>query len=62
VHVALVAHVPDELVAGAIKDTVKGDGKLDDAEVGSQVPAGGGYRGDDFMPELGSQFLQLRQR
>jgi hypothetical protein len=37
---------------------VEGYGKLDDAEVGSQMTACGGNRGDDFLPEFGSQFFE----
>ena len=39
VDVGLVAHVPDELVAGAVEDAVQGDRQLDDAEVRRQVAA-----------------------
>jgi hypothetical protein len=39
VRVTLVAHVPDELVPRRVENIVQGDGQLDDAETGREVPA-----------------------
>ena len=39
VGVALVADVPQQLVALEVEDVVQGDRQLDDAEVAGQVPA-----------------------
>ena len=40
VHVGLVAGVPQDDVAGRVEDPVQGEGQLDHAEVGAEVPAG----------------------
>ena len=40
VHVGLVAGVEDDRLARGVEDPVQGDGQLDAAEVGAQVPAG----------------------
>ncbi len=40
VGIGLVAHVPDQAVARGVVDIVQGDGQLDHAQAGAQVPAG----------------------
>ena len=37
-----------------------GDGQLDDAEPGAQMPAGHRHRGDHFLAQLVGQLRQLR--
>jgi len=39
VHVALVPHVPDDLVPRAVVNTVQRQGQLDDPEVGREMPS-----------------------
>ena len=50
VNVALVPYVPDNLILRAVENAVEGNGEFDNAQVGSQMSAGTGHRGDDFMP------------
>ena len=38
---------------------MQGDGELDDAEVGAEVPAADGHRPDQEVPDLGGQLHQL---
>ena len=52
VHVGLVAGVEDDPVARGVEDPVQGDGQLDHAEVGAQVPAGGGHGADQVLADL----------
>ena len=49
VGVALVRGVPDQPVFGAVEGAVQGERQLDDAEVGSEVPAGLRDRLDDHV-------------
>lgn len=42
VGVALVCHVPDNIVFGHVEDVVERDGEFDDSERGGEVPAGFG--------------------
>mmetsp|Transcript_3378 Transcript_3378/g.6828 ORF Transcript_3378/g.6828 Transcript_3378/m.6828 type:complete len:166 (+) Transcript_3378:851-1348(+) len=53
VRVALVGHVPDDVVLGHVEDVVQGHGELDDAEGGGEVPA----RFGDGLDELPSEFV-----
>ena len=62
VDVSLVARVPQDDVAGGIEDPVQGQGELDDPEVRSQVPAGGGDGFDNERADLGRQLVELRVR
>jgi hypothetical protein len=59
-NITLVPHIPDDLVMGAIKHPMQGYGKLNNTKIGSQMPPGSGYCSYDFIPELTSQFIQLR--
>ena len=38
-HIALVCDVENKAIFGCIKDAVQADSKLDDSEVGADVPA-----------------------
>ena len=60
VHVRLVTGVEDDGVLRRVEHTVQGDRQLDDAEVGPEVPAGLRYRGDEEVPDLLRQLVQLR--
>ena len=63
VGVGLVAHVPDDLVPGGVKDVMQRDGELHHPQAGGEVPAGHGDRGDDFVADLPGQLRQeLRRR
>ena len=59
VDVGLVAGVPQEQVVGRVEDPVQGQGELDHAQVGAQVPAGDRHRLDDEGADLAGQLLQL---
>src|SRR5699024_1663157 len=57
VHVRLVADVEDDGVARGVEDPVEAHGQFDDAEVGSEVPAGAGHARDQVVPDLLGQDL-----
>jgi hypothetical protein len=59
VHVGLVAGVEDDGVARGVEHPVRGDGQLDDAEVGPQVPAVRGARRHEPVADLRGQRLEL---
>ena len=59
VHVSLVARVPQDDVAGGVEDPVQGQGQLDGAEVGPEMPSGGRHGVDDEGPDLLAQFGEL---
>ncbi len=59
VGVGLVPDVPDDLVGGGVEDPVQGQGDLDDAQVGGQMPAVLGDHIQDHGPDLGGQARQL---
>ncbi|EKE16586.1 MAG: hypothetical protein ACD_10C00906G0002 [uncultured bacterium] len=46
--IALVADIPDDLVARGVEDGVQGDGEFDDAQTGTQMAAGDRHRRDGF--------------
>ncbi len=52
VRVALVAHVPDDLVLGALQDAVQRDGELDGAQAGGEMAAGLADAGEDGLADL----------
>ena len=62
VGIGLMAHVPDDLVPGAVKDIVQGDGELHHSQAGGQVPAGLGHGGDDLLPDFLGQLRQEFRR
>src|SRR5205807_3726402 len=53
VRIGLVADVPDQPVMRRVEDVMQGDGQLDDAEPGAEMPAGDRYRVD----QLGTQLI-----
>ena len=55
-------HIPDDLVPGAVKDIVEGDGELHHSQAGGQVPAGLGHGGDDLLPDFLGQLRQEFRR
>ena len=50
--VSLVGDVKDEFVIRRGEDLVEGDGQLNDAQIGSEVAAGFGERGDERVPDF----------
>src|SRR5215471_17588599 len=58
VRIALVADIPDQAVAGGIEDVVQCNRQFDDAEAGTQMPTGLGYRVDEILPQLIGNFAQ----
>ena len=59
VGIALVADIPDDLVARGVKDRVQGDGQFDNAEARAKVAAGDGNGADGFGAQLVGQLAQL---
>ena len=61
VHVGLVAGVPQHDVAGRVEDAVHGEGELDRAEVGAEVPAGPGTGDgiDDELADLAGELVEF---
>ena len=59
VDIALMTDVPDNFIDGAIKNAVKGNRKLNYTEVGSEMTAGVGNRGNNFLTELSGERFQL---
>jgi hypothetical protein len=55
VGIGLVAHVPHQPVLGSIEHVMQGNGELDGAEVGGQVPAGVRDRFQHELPQLSGQ-------
>ena len=52
VYVSLVAHVEQEVIVGRVKNIVHGDGQLDNAQVGTKVPARAGEHRNEFPANL----------
>ena len=52
VRIALMTHVPDQLVVGRVEDRMDSDGQFHDTEGGTQVAAGFGDSGDDLGADL----------
>ena len=61
VDVALVAHVPDELVVRRREHAMQGDGQLDYAQIGSEMAAVFRKDSDQFVADFLGQLLQLVQ-
>ena len=59
VRVALVAHVPDDLVLGTLQHAVQGDGEVDGAQARGEVPAGLAHAGEDGLADLVGEQRQL---
>ncbi len=62
VHVGLVAGVEQDPVLGRVEDPVQRQRELDHTEVGAEVPAGAGHLGDQEVPDLGGEHVQLLAR
>ncbi len=60
--IALVAHIPDDLVARRLERVQQGDCQLDDAEPRPDVPAGLGHHVDQALAHLVGEGLQLLAR
>ena len=58
-HVGLVAGVPQQGVARRLEHAVQGERQLDRAEVGTEVAAALGDRGDDEVTDLSGQLGEL---
>ena len=59
VGIALMADVPDDLVARGIEDGVQGDGEFNDAKTGAKVAAGHRDGRDGFGAEFIGQLAQV---
>jgi hypothetical protein len=59
VRVALVAHVPDDLVARRVEHRVQRHGQFHHTQAGAQMPAGLRHRRDRLGPQFVRQPLQL---
>jgi hypothetical protein len=53
VRIGLVTHVPDQAVIGRVVKVVQGDGELDHAQAGGEMPAAAADRFD----QVGAQFV-----
>ena len=62
VRVALVGHIEDDLIVRGIKDCVECDGRLDDAEVRTNVPADAARAPDERVTHLISEGAALLRR
>ena len=62
VRVALVPHVPDQLVLGRVEHEVQRNGQLDDTQAGPDVPAGDGTGLDQEVAHLLRELRQLLAR
>ena len=60
VRVALVARVPNYLILRAVQDSMQGQGKLYDAQVGRHVAPVPAHHPDDGLPDLLCQGVQFR--
>ena len=60
VRIALVADVPDQLVARGVKHGVNGDRHLNHAQTRAQVTARLGNRPDRFLAQLGGKAGQVK--
>ncbi len=54
--------VPDDAVGGRVENVMQGDGQLDRAEAGSEVPAARADGVDQELAQLGSELRQLGER
>jgi hypothetical protein len=58
VGIGLVADIPDHLVVGGVEDIMDGNGEVDRAQAGRQMPAGARNDIDDLAADLGGEFGQ----
>ncbi len=59
VDVGLVADVKDEVIGGGVEHVVHGEGELDNAEVGAEVPAVFGKHRYQFLSDVFGEHFQL---
>ena len=59
VRIALMPDVPDQPVVGRVEDIVDGDGQLDDAEPGAEMPAGRTHGRDRLRAQLVGELAKL---
>ncbi len=59
VRVGLVADVPDQTIVGRVEDVVQGDGQLDDAQAGTEMPAGLANRVEQLLAQFVGQCFEL---
>jgi hypothetical protein len=59
VGIALMSHIPYELVLWKFEDIMKGNAKLHDAEIGCQVSSTPRNRLDDFLPDLATEPMEF---
>src|SRR5271165_3839884 len=57
--VTLMAHVPDDSVAGHVENAVQREGQFDDAEIRSEVPAVLRARSDQQLADLLGEDIDL---
>jgi hypothetical protein len=50
--IGLMADIPDEFIPGSVVYVMKGDGKLNDAETGTEMPPCSGYGIDGFSSQF----------
>jgi hypothetical protein len=54
-----MADVPHDFIRRRVQNPVQGNGEFDNPKRTGKVPAGLGYRIDDFFPNFPSQNLKL---
>ena len=59
VGIGLVAHIPDQPVAGRVEHVVQGQGQFDHAQAGRQMTAGAGHGGDDGLAQFAGELFHL---
>ena len=62
VRIALMSHIPDQLIGWRVEHRMQRDGELDHAESSANVPAGAGTVVDQERPHVGGQRPQLVAR
>jgi len=58
VHIALVPHIPDYPVPGAVEHAVQGNAELNHTQVGGQVAPVHSHPAHQQLPDLGAKLLQ----
>ena len=59
VRIGLMTHVPHQPVVRGVEDVMQRDGQLDDAQAGTEMPAGLTDRVEQFQAQLIGQGFQL---
>lgn len=57
--IRLVAHIPHQPVVRGVEDVVQGDRQFDDAQAGTEVPAGLADAIEQLLAQFVGQFLQV---